>query len=651
MDRETLFRAVMAALIAFLLWTLLFPPAGPPAPPLPTTVESAPQPSQPAVAADQARIHGADSEVVLELGDFEDHNGADAYPARIELSNRGAAVRTAELSRFFAAVRGQQHYQLLAPVSTPLAEQLSFATDKINLNLEEYVLSDQLWHQRKEVLPAEQRAVFWLDFGPAGGPPFGRLTKTYFLKKQPPGSGHSDINMELRFENLGTAPCEVIITQWGPVGMRMEDPRSDNRKVSAAVSEAGQLSLTSKLANRLNKQRDPLYKGDTAGELSWVAMGNKFFAVIMAPEAADGQIRWVREFSAIQLLGVAGQEPSATFEMVTRPAAVAPGQTLVRGFDCYLGPKSKKLFTADPAYVARQYVELINDDYYICAWAPIVNVLLFILNGSYALIPNYGFAIIILVLIVRTILHPLTKKGQVNMTKMSGQMAVLQPKMEEIRKKYATDQSKMGQEMMKLYQQEGINPAAQMPLTCLPMMLQMPIWGALWASLNFTVEMRHQPFILWIRDLTAPDALLSFAPVHIPLLSGMIGPVSSVNLLPPLLGIGMWLQQKYMPKPATPPTGGKSQDQMAQQRIMMAFMSVFMVVIFYNAPAGLTLYIMASNFFGLIEQYFIRKHIREEAEAAKRRPPPKLTPPGQRTLRKPRFLARLEKMAEEAKRR
>ena len=300
----------------------------------------------------------------------------------------------------------------------------------------------------------------------------------------------------------------------------------------------------------------------------------------------------------------------------------------------------KQVFETDPDYARRGYVQLVQADYYWCAWAPIVDVMLWLLNTSYRVIPNYGIAIIILVVVVRTILHPLTKKGQVNMTRMAGQMAVLQPKMEEIRNRHANDKTKLNQEMMKLYQQEGVNPAGQM-LTCLPMMCQMPIWGGLWAALNFTVEMRHQPFCLWIKDLTAPDAFFTWdAPLP------LIG--TTFNLLPILLGLSMWLQQRFMPKPAAAAKhGGKTTDQMAQQRMMMYFMSVFMVFIFYSAPSGLALYIMASNFFGLAEQHFIRKHIKEQEEAEKALGPKQLA--YKKSFQKPRFLQKLEKLAEEAK--
>ena len=147
------------------------------------------------------------------------------------------------------------------------------------------------------------------------------------------------------------------------------------------------------------------------------------------------------------------------------------------------------------------------------------------------------------------------------------------------------------------------------------MFLQMPIWIALWTGLQAAVELRHASFLpFWITDLSAPDALISWAdPASAPAWP-MVGPMYAFNLLPILLAVAMFLQQKYTPtaSAATQPEKQASQKQMAY------FMTGFFLLIFYNAPSGLTMYIMASTFAGVAEQYFIRKHIRrmEAAEAA-----------------------------------
>jgi YidC/Oxa1 family membrane protein insertase len=187
-------------------------------------------------------------------------------------------------------------------------------------------------------------------------------------------------------------------------------------------------------------------------------------------------------------------------------------------------------------------------------------------------------------------------------------------------------------------------------LSCLPMMLQIPIWAALWAALNTSIDMRHAPFDgWWIKDLSGQDALIQFSqPIHIPLLSTLMsGPVTAFNLLPILLGVSQLLQARFMPRgnpQQADPSGNP--NQLEQQRKMMMFMSLFFVFILYNAPSGLNLYIMSSNLFGIIEQMRIRKHLQEMEEKG-------AMAPKEKGPRKKSWLERkweeAQKMADEAK--
>jgi YidC/Oxa1 family membrane protein insertase len=144
------------------------------------------------------------------------------------------------------------------------------------------------------------------------------------------------------------------------------------------------------------------------------------------------------------------------------------------------------------------------------------------------------------------------------------------------------------------------------------MLFQMPIWIALYSAIYAGIELRGAKFLpVWITDLSAPDAIVHFKTVYIPLLSSMMGPISSINPLPLLLAVGMYMQQKLTP---TSPQATMSEQMKQQQKIMLIMMPVMMLLILYNAPSGLNLYIMASTFGGVIEQYVIRKHIREKEE-------------------------------------
>ena len=185
----------------------------------------------------------------------------------------------------------------------------------------------------------------------------------------------------------------------------------------------------------------------------------------------------------------------------------------------------------------------------------------------------------------------------------------LAPRAEEIKKKYANNKAEMNRQMGKLYKEQGLAPF----LGCAPMFLQMPIWIALYGAILANIDLRGAQFLpVWITDLSAPDALFYFGS-EIPYIG------TSFNLLPVLMGVAMFLQQKYMPHTAAAKTDPSQmtdqQKQMAQQQKMMQWMFPIMMLVFlYKAPSGLNLYIMTSVFAGVWEQKIIRKHVQDKQE-------------------------------------
>ncbi len=191
------------------------------------------------------------------------------------------------------------------------------------------------------------------------------------------------------------------------------------------------------------------------------------------------------------------------------------------------------------------------------------------LNSIYAAIPNYGFAIIILSIIIKIILYPLTKKGLTSMQKMKE----LQPKIKKIQEKYEDDKEKLNKEMMKFYQEHELNPVGG----CLPMLLQLPIFIGLYRMLQYNVNLRGAPFIFWITDLSSHD------PYYI---------------LPVLMGIIMFAQQYYTM------SAGASGGAMGQQKTMAYVMPVVFVFMFMTFPVGLVLYWM-TNSAATLAQYWL----------------------------------------------
>lgn len=207
-----------------------------------------------------------------------------------------------------------------------------------------------------------------------------------------------------------------------------------------------------------------------------------------------------------------------------------------------------------------------------------------LLNWLFQMVGNFGVAIILLTIIVRALMFPIAQKQFSSMASMRA----LQPKMKIIQDKYKEDKPRMQQEMLKLYQEEKVNPLAG----CLPILLQIPIFYALYKVLMLTIEMRHQPFVLWIRDLSAPDPL---TPVNLFGLLPFTPPsFIGIGVLPILLGITMWIQQKLNPAPT---------DEIQKQ--VFAIMPWIFMFIMAPFAAGLQLYWVVSNTLTILQQKWL----------------------------------------------
>ncbi|MGQ9649556.1 MAG: YidC/Oxa1 family membrane protein insertase [Phycisphaerae bacterium] len=587
-------------------------------------------------ASDRAVISGGSDTRPLVLGAA---SAESPFPMEIILHPSGAVVSKVRLRGHYQTVEKKEPYSLLEPVelidkSGRVRVLNSFPTTLRVLNPAlDVPLDEVVW---KVESCTEQQVVFSVDVTTPDGRPLLRVFKTYQLAPQEARSRTSDAQMSLLFENLLGQPVQVIVTQQGPIGFRKEDLRSEDRKVIGAVWRNG--AVTSKLHPRANViKHAQIELGSDINEgtrIAWVAEGNKYFGCIMAPSGRDhGDVpsRFTRAEAIVFAPQVKDdaqvERQDLAFRFITEPITIPTGGLRDLAFDLYMGPKSKRIFESVETYARRSYYQMLSGEFAWCTPGWLVGLMMVLLNGVHAIWPhNYGLSIIVLVLVVKAILHPLSVKGQINMQKMQKSQARLKPKMDAIKEKYANDRARMNQAMAELMKEEGINPAGQM-LTCLPMMIQIPIWVALWTALSYTVEMRHAPLDgWWIRDLTQPDQFMRLfdRPVNIPLLGWFLGgPVQHLNILPILLAITQVLQTKFMPRGN--PSSDRSPDQLEQQRKMMMFMSVFFMFILYNAPSGLTLYIMASNIFGIVEQWRIRRHIAEleaRSEAAKAHPGP-----------------------------
>ncbi len=216
-------------------------------------------------------------------------------------------------------------------------------------------------------------------------------------------------------------------------------------------------------------------------------------------------------------------------------------------------------------------------------WSWLCKLLVPTLNGFYALIPNYGIAILLLTVLVRVLFWPLTHKSTESMKKMSE----IQPKIKELQARFKDNPQKLQQETWAIYRENKVNPMA----SCLPMLVQIPVFIALFYVLRNSVELRYAPF-LWISDLSEPENLLAGI-LPIPL-----------NILPILMAVTMGLQSYFTPSAGDP----------KQQRMMMVMMPVMMLFMFYSFPSALSLYWTVSQVLAIVQMVLIRRKNKKSEE-------------------------------------
>ena len=293
-----------------------------------------------------------------------------------------------------------------------------------------------------------------------------------------------------------------------------------------------------------------------AGGVEWVGVDRQYFlSAIVARDADRAQASCVLE----------GRGDVARASMVLPPVALEPGQSRTHRFTAYMGPKVPEALD----HVSPELRRAINYTVLGLNLAPLCNLLLWILGFIHDLTGSWGLAIIGLTVLVKAILFPLNQKQGKSMRAMSA----LKPEMEKIKTKYPDDQQRQSQEMMRLYKEHNVNPAGG----CLPLLLQMPIWFALYRSLWVSVDLYQESF-LWIPDLTTRDPYW---------------------ILPVILVVVMFIQQKMMPAAMDP----------AQQKIMLYTMPLMFGFLMAALPAGLCFYILVNTLLTIVQQHLINRTV------------------------------------------
>jgi YidC/Oxa1 family membrane protein insertase len=322
--------------------------------------------------------------------------------------------------------------------------------------------------------------------------------------------------------------------------------------------------------------------------LSWAAIAGKYFALITIPDATA----YTYTFLTRPEEGI----PVSSRFYLGRPVLSASKTTDVYRF--YLGPKDQRSLTIYDTGVNAfnlRDMDLSKAASSSGILAPVEAVLKWGLTLFYRIIPNYGIAIILLTLLVKILLFPLTKKSSEATLRMQG----ISPKIKELQEKYKDNPQQLNAKMAELYKQEGYNPMTG----CLPMLIQFPILIAMYNLFNNHFDLRGALFIPgWIPDLSAPESVFSFAPFQIPLLGW-----SDIRLLPFIYVGSQFLSSKIT---QTPDQQGN--PQMKMMMYMMPFMFFFLL---YNMPSGLTVYWIMTNLFSLVQQLLINQHLRQKKTA------------------------------------
>jgi len=543
------------------------------------------------------------------------------FKYELVLDSLGAGIRTATFSEYDTRDgKTRQPLVFLSPVQMDGRTILSMANAGLTvLDQRQRLRLDQLsWRSLgAEKLPdGGQAASFDATIVDSDRRPVLKLTKIYRIQ---PNTYLLDCTFNV--ENLTNEPQKVQYDLTGPAGLEYEGVSTDMRKVVGAFRNTqGQVTSVRLAAAALSKaktaEKRSLNPRSANDAFLWAAAVNRYFAAIVVPVPADpnGYVDWISgKWGTYYDLSGGRRDPrhstiglQLSSTATTLNPAGQPDSARSFPFHVYVGPKDKSIFDKTDLYRRLGFVQTIDFMGCCCFPMSIISPLAFgilaVMKWMYFIIPNYGVVIIILVLLMRLVLHPVTRHSQIAMSKMSK----LGPRAEEIKKKYGTNKAEMNKKLMELYREQGASPI----MGFLPMFVQIPIWVALWSAIYTTIDLRGAAFLpVWITDLSAPDAIVTWPPFTVPLLGW---PVHSLNLLPILMGVAFYLQQKIMPMQQ--PSAATNPQVAQQQKIMMIMMPLLFPLMLYNAPSGVNLYIMTSTFAGVIEQYVIKKHIQEKEE-------------------------------------
>jgi YidC/Oxa1 family membrane protein insertase len=646
MDPKTFREFLIVAALIFAAWygvRLLAPdsPRPGPSPERQIPLEPAP-PRPPETPSDVEQEPDIELEEDIVLGAGEDDL------LRTTWTNRGAALQSLELTDLRAPYVDRQAGQ--RPVLTLLREfeagMLSDVIESVTFAHPEGVgtptivrTAEMVYHvaERNDAAQQQRRIVFRSPTIDGGDGRRLEIVKTVGLE---PGARHLDVT--LRFENMSPElDYRILVALRGPAGIEREELRTRFIGTHVGVAEGDGThkiaEVTAGKLSKLERKGEDYPHLNQSTNIAWAAVVNHYFAGVIQPRRGS----WIREVES-RLISDADIEQATgrwQFGAVPKPKDrpdLARLNAAAVVHTTPLSPNGGELayrFIAVPkdTEILRLYGDGLSGLVRLGWPEPVSRLMLALLNALHSLARNYGVAILLLTVVVRAALHPLTRKSQVGMIKMQK----LQPMTAELQKRHGNDRQKLTEEQMALFKKYGVSPFGG----CMPMLLQMPILIALFKTLRQAYVLRQAGF-LYIDDLSRPDTI-AILPFSIPFLG------NQVNILPVIMTVLMLVQQKFMHQPA-------ATEQARQQQAIFKWMPLLFGLLFYRMPSGLCLYWTTSMGIGIVERWLVeRKHRDVELKpvdqtSRKPRSRPSAAPG---TPEKKGWLGKLQRMVEEQNKR
>ncbi len=374
--------------------------------------------------------------------------------------------------------------------------------------------------------------------------------------------------LELQINNISNAP---LIGKYSLVGVSdiKSSTLNDARFAETIISVNGKQKKIKGVSQ--NKENNTYF-----GNIDWISMQSRYFSLALKPYQPTVSLTVSKFFNS-----------NITLTLQSEDFNIPANSTISHKFLLYSGPSNPAIMSLHQAGIENSISLGIFGD--------ISKLLLYTLKFFYRTSHSYGFAIILLAVLISLLLYPLTMKS----IKSMKEMQLLQPKMDKLRKEHKDSPQKLNKEMLELYKKHKVNPFGG----CLPMLLQMPIFIALYQALNKAIELKNAHF-LWIKDLSSPDNAF-FLP----------GTSFSINILPILMAITMFFQQKLSVS-SNDAVIDKNDPIQQQQKMMVVLMPILFGFIFYNMPSGLVLYWFINTIVMFFQQISVMKQFHvERAEA------------------------------------